>query len=181
MPVILKTISRNQINDFISYAKTGKKDKLQKAIDMGINILVDDAKAFILSARYGQLDTLTILLNNITSIEKTNILRHCFLESCNNNQRHIIDYLMENYLTELNDERMEEMALKTCIIGQQNDVLLYLCAKYDFNIHLNKDILNWALKNDYKDSYTKLEIVLLNKTFKHRKPPLLKKAETNKI
>lgn len=184
MPV--KIISRNQVNNFISFAKTGKTDKLQKAITTGMDILADDGKAFIMSARYGQLDTLHILLNNIESIEKTNILRHCFLESCNNNQRHIIDYLLENYYDDLNAEGMEEMALKSCMMGQQNDIILYLCSKYDFNINLNKDILEWALKNDYKEAYNKLEIILLNKAFKERKkqsPPMqrVKKNETVKI
>lgn len=179
--MLLKTVSKNQINDFISFAKTGKKDKLQKAIDAGINILTDDAKAFILSARFGQLETLKVLLNNLESIEKINIIRHCFLESCNNNQRHIIDYLLENYFEELNAEGMEEIALKSCMIGNNNDIILYLCAKYDFNINLNKNILDWALKNDYKEAYSKLEIILLNKLFKDKSKLLLKKVETKKI
>ena len=157
MPV--KTISKNHVNDFISFAKTGKKDKLQKAIDMGIDILTDDAKAFILSARFGQLDTLKILLNNLESIEKRNVIRHCFLESCTNDRRQIIDYLLENYFNDLNDEAMEEFALKSCMIGEKNDIILYLCTKYNFNIHLNKDILAWALKNDYQEAYAKLEII----------------------
>lgn len=179
--MLLKTVSKNQINDFISFAKTGKKDKLQKAIDTGINILIDDAKAFILSARFGQLDTLEVLLDNLESIEKRNIIRHCFLESCNNNQRHIIDYLLENYFEEINDEGMEEIALKSCMIGNQNDIILYLCAKYDFNINLNQSILDWALKNDYKEAYKKLEIILLNKLYKDKSNSLFKKVETKKI
>lgn len=177
----VKQISKNQIKDFISFAKTGKIDKLQKAINIGIDILAEDAKAFILSARYGQVKSLEILLGSFDSIEKRNIIRHCFLEACNNNQREMVDYLLDNHFSDLDSEGMEEIALKSCIIGNHTDILLYLCAKYQFNLNLNQDLLEWALKNDYQESYAKLEIILLNKNFKEKSAKLLKKTETIKI
>lgn len=179
--MISKIISKNHVSDFISFAKTGKKNKLQKAIDMGIDISIEDSKAFILSARFGQLDTLKILLDNLKSVEKSSVIRHCFLESCNSNQRNVIDYLLESHYEHLNDETMKEIALKSCMIGNQNEVLLYLCAKYNFNLNLNKDILDWALKNDYKEGYTKLEVIFLNKNFKNKTGFLFKNVKTIKI
>lgn len=176
-----KSISKNQVNDFISYAKTGKIHKLQKAIQMGIDILSDDAKAFILSARFGKVESLNLLLQNLVSIEKRNILRHCFLEACSNNQREIIDYLLDHYLNDLESEGMEELALKSCIIANHTDMILYLCAKYDFNIKLSKDILEWTLKNDYQDSYAKLELVLLNKMLKGKTKVQALKKDTVKL
>lgn len=176
-----KSISKNQENDFISFAKTGKTDKLQKAIEMGIDLLVHDAKAFILSARFGQLESLALLVNHLKSIEKKNILRHCFLEACSNNQREIIDYLLTNHFEDLEAEGMEEIALKSCMIGNHPDLLLYVCAKYEFNINLNKDILDWAIKNDYKESYEKLELVLLNKTLKEKQTKKIKNKENIKL
>lgn len=174
-----KSISKNKVNDFISYAKTGKIDKLQKAISMGIDILSHDGKAFISSARFGKVESLDLLLNNLQSIEKRNILRHCYLEACSNNQKEIIDYLLTNYLEDLESEDMEEIAIKSCIIANHADMVLYLCAKYNFNSNLNKDILEWALKNDYQESYNQLELVLLNKVLKSRTQSC--KKETIKI
>lgn len=181
MRTLDKSISNNRINDFISFAKTGKTEKLQKAICTGIDILTQDGKAFILSSRFGQVKSLDILLNSLESVEKENILRHCFLESCSSNQREVVDYLLDNYFKYLNAEGMEEMALKSCIISNHTDMLLYLCAKYHFNINLDKDILDWALKNDYQDSYAKLEVVLLNKLLKEKTQNISNKKETVKI
>lgn len=181
MRMLGKSMSNNRSNDFISFAKTGKTEKLQKAICTGIDILTQDGKAFILSSRFGQVKSLDILLNNLQSVQKQNVLRHCFLEGCSSNQREVVDYLLDNYFSDLNAEGMEEMALKSCIIGNHTDMLLYLCAKYNFNINLNNDIVEWALRNDYQDSYAKLEVVLLNKLLKEKTQNLSHKKETIKI
>lgn len=174
-------ISKNKVKDFISFAKTGKTKKLQSAINLGMDVAVEDSKAFILSTRYGHLENLKILLINLNSVEKNNIIRHCFLEGCKNNQREIVDYLLEYYFDNINEKGMENFAIKSCIIGGNIDFLCYLCAKYEFNHFLSEEILDWALKNDYKEAYSKLEIVFLNKKITNNKMLTNSKKKTIKI
>lgn len=169
--------TKNQINDFISFAKTGKLEKLKRSIDGGMNVLVDDAKAFIFSARYGQKESLELLIVHLIEVEKTNVLRHCLLEACAYNQRDIVDYLIENHLNYLEADEMEENVLKSCIIGGSNDMLLYLSAKHEFKI--TKELLDWVLKNDYNEAYLKLEIILLNQKYSNK--IVNKNKETIKI
>ena len=169
--------TKNQINDFISFAKTGKLEKLNRSIENGMNVLIDDAKAFILSARYGKKESLELLITHLNESEKTNVLRHCFLESCEYNQREIIDYLIDNYLDYLNAEGMEENAFKSCAIGGSNEMLLYLSAKHGFIV--TKELLDWVMKNDYNEAYLKVEIILLNQKLNNKSS--IKNKETIKI
>ena len=162
------TITNKRVNDFISYAKTGKIAKLEKVIGGGIDLLVEDGKAFILSARFGQIDSLKLLINNldytkVNEFEKRHLLRHCFLEACSSNQPHIVDLLLDDYLYELDDDGMQENAFRSSVIGNSNEMLVYLCAKHKFKI--TKDLLNWVQENEYKEANMKLEIILLNEKY----------------
>jgi ankyrin repeat protein len=152
-------------------------EKLKRSIDGGMNVLIDDAKAFIFSAIYGQKESLDLLVNHLIEFEKTNILRHCFLEACAYNQREIVDYLIDKYFYYIEADEMTENAFKSCIIGGSNEMLLYLSAKHGFKV--TKELLDWLLKNDYSEAYLKVEIILLNQKFSLKDSN--KKKETIKI